>query len=298
MDTRQLRYFIEMADRLNFRETAEALYVSQSALSRQISELENELGGKLFKRSTRSVTLTELGRICRSKAQRMIDESEGMLDAARLKETGNNLIRIGCHQSGRPYAVYEISRRFMKVHKNIDVRVTIEDTDTLWHMFERNELDIVMMLRSGIRDRKGLDIVRIENGQLYAVLRKDDTLAEKEKIDISSLKSRKILVKNQATLNVMNGIIESGGLKNIEAGENENNNISNLVKVALGQGILLVPVLGTETMISDSHTVCLPVVSPGMDSLDEVAVKKSANRDPSFRWMLDVIKEYREDRRS
>ncbi len=61
MEIRQLRYFIAVADTLSFSRASEVLYLSQSALSRQISDLEKELGLPLFVRSTRQVELTEAG---------------------------------------------------------------------------------------------------------------------------------------------------------------------------------------------------------------------------------------------
>ena len=61
MELRQLRYFVAVADNLNFSRAAESLFVSQSALSKQISDLEDELGAQLFERSNKSVRLTEAG---------------------------------------------------------------------------------------------------------------------------------------------------------------------------------------------------------------------------------------------
>lgn len=59
---RRLRYFVEVAQRLSFSDAAEALHTSQPNLSKQIRQLERELGASLFERTTRQVVLTDAGR--------------------------------------------------------------------------------------------------------------------------------------------------------------------------------------------------------------------------------------------
>ncbi len=83
MEIRQLRYFIAVADTLNFSRAAESVYLSQSALSRQIADLEREVGVPLFHRSTRSVTLTEAGKALQLRAKELISRWEKMLPEVR-----------------------------------------------------------------------------------------------------------------------------------------------------------------------------------------------------------------------
>ena len=94
MEIKQLRYFIAVADTLSFSRAAESVYLSQSALSRQISELEQELGVPLFIRSTRSVELTEAGRALQLHAKELISYWEKLVPEVKKKGNTNRLLSL------------------------------------------------------------------------------------------------------------------------------------------------------------------------------------------------------------
>ncbi len=89
MEIRQLRYFIAVADTLNFSRAASSVFLSQSALSRQIADLEQEVGVPLFHRSTRQVTLTEAGKALQISAKELISRWEKMLPEVRNQVVEN-----------------------------------------------------------------------------------------------------------------------------------------------------------------------------------------------------------------
>ena len=80
MEFHQIRYFLATADNLNFTRAAEECHVSQPALTRAIQKLEGELGGDLFIRDGRAVSLSPLGRVMREHCQR-IQETQAMARA-------------------------------------------------------------------------------------------------------------------------------------------------------------------------------------------------------------------------
>lgn len=88
MELRQLRYFITLAEELNFTRTAQRLHIVQPALSRQIKELEKELHILLFRRNKRSVELTESGRIFLPEAIKTLEQAEHAVTQARRAQAG------------------------------------------------------------------------------------------------------------------------------------------------------------------------------------------------------------------
>ena len=73
MEIRVLKYFLEIARQENMTKAAEILHVSQPTLSKQMKELEIELGKKLFKRGSRNIRLTDEGMLLRKRAEDIID---------------------------------------------------------------------------------------------------------------------------------------------------------------------------------------------------------------------------------
>ncbi len=97
MELRVLRYFLTLAREENISRAAEALYITQPTLSRQLAELEEELGVKLFERGKRRITLTEDGILLRRRAEEMAELEEKM--EREFRSRGENLagaVRAGC----------------------------------------------------------------------------------------------------------------------------------------------------------------------------------------------------------
>src|SRR5258706_16318386 len=88
MEFRHLRYFIGIAEDLSFSRAAERLRVAQSALSRQVRDLEDELQVQLFKRDKRRASLTAAGEVFLVKARKLVAESQQAVEAARSAARG------------------------------------------------------------------------------------------------------------------------------------------------------------------------------------------------------------------
>lgn len=94
MELRQLKYFVTIAETLNFSKAAAKLFISQSSLSKQIMLLESDLGTVLFKRNRQRVELTEVGRVLYIKAKDLIEDAEGIPALLSSFTTGEKCERL------------------------------------------------------------------------------------------------------------------------------------------------------------------------------------------------------------
>src|SRR5215469_13074200 len=95
LDLRKLRYFLAVAERLHFGRAAAALYITQPALSRQIRQLEEELGVELLERSSRQVSLTPAGRRLAEDGARLLADSEAAVARARRAQDNERSLTAG-----------------------------------------------------------------------------------------------------------------------------------------------------------------------------------------------------------
>lgn len=129
MELRHLRYFLAVADALNFSRAAERLHLSQPPLSQQVRRLEAELGAKLFDRSKRQIKLTTAGEIFATKARAILaqcDEAAKLAARAERGEFGH--LRLGLWQLPVPPVqtrlIIECLRAFVK--RSPDVHLTLQ----------------------------------------------------------------------------------------------------------------------------------------------------------------------------
>lgn len=124
MDLRQLRYFVTVARERNFTRAAELLHIAQPPLSRQIQQLEDDLGVTLIARSSRPIRLTDAGRLFYEEAQQVLGRVEQMKDAARRVGHGQRrVINIGFVASTLYGGLPTVVRRLRQALPDTDVRL-------------------------------------------------------------------------------------------------------------------------------------------------------------------------------
>jgi DNA-binding transcriptional LysR family regulator len=143
---RQLRYFNALARHGHFGRAAEACAISQPALSMQIKELEEALGGVLLERSPRQVALTEFGEVAAPRVRdilRLVDELGDLARASRDRLVGR--LRIGMIPTIAPYLLPEVIGNLTRMHPELDIHVRETLTPKLIQELAEGRLDTAIV---------------------------------------------------------------------------------------------------------------------------------------------------------
>ena len=198
MDIRIMEYYLAVIREGNISSAAETLHISQPALSRQIKDLEEELGVTLFERGSRKIKLTEEGKILRKRAEEIVhlmQMTEGEISAVHNHLSGE--IHIG---AGESLAFHHISKIAGKIHETYpDITFTINSGDTkdLMEQIDEGLIDIALIFTE--YDHTVYQGIQLpEEDRLSLLMRKDDPLSQKEAVSLSELRDLPLIVPRSA----------------------------------------------------------------------------------------------------
>lgn len=180
MELRVLHYFLAIAREENFTRAAEQLHVTQPTLSRQIADLEQELGVKLFIRSNHHIVLTEDGMILKRRAQEILSLADKTKrDFLRGDENLEGVISIGSGEFLSTRILTDCIAQFRKKHPLVQFEIYSGNAGNIRDRIERGLLDVGLMTEP-IDIRKYAFITMPVKEQWGALVREDSPLAGKE----------------------------------------------------------------------------------------------------------------------
>lgn len=187
MEIRVLRYFLEIAREENMTRAAQRLHVSQPTLSKQMKDLEEELGKKLFRRGSTSVHLTDEGMLLRKRAEdilAMVDKTKDEFKA--MDEVMGGHIYIGCAESYQIRYLAEIIRDFHKRYPLLKYHILSGDTAQVAERLDRGILDFAVIVEPP--NLQKYNYMELPVADTWGVvMRRDCPLAEKEAIAADDL---------------------------------------------------------------------------------------------------------------
>lgn len=182
MELRVLRYFLMVAREENITRAAGLLHVTQPTLSRQLIQLEEELGVKLFHRNKYRITLTEEGLLLKQRAQEIVALSDkAKQELTKSEGTLSGEIAIGCAEARSFSVLAEQIVAFRKLYPRVRFRIYSATADDVKDRMENGLLDMGLLMEPVDIGRYAF--IRMPVRERYGVLvRRDSPLAEKESV--------------------------------------------------------------------------------------------------------------------
>lgn len=197
MTTDQLESFIQVAENLNFARAAETLQITQSAVSRQIHALENELGTKLLHRTTRTVTLTPSGISFLEDAKYIIGRLKSATQKIQQHTTANiQVLTIGCQSEGNLDLLCKILKICRKDLPQLYPFLKVVPHRSLLNLFYQGELDLLLGFKDDIPLKSDMIYKELFKIPLCVIVPSDHIYASKKELSIEDLYSQNIVVCN------------------------------------------------------------------------------------------------------
>ena len=244
-----LEQFVALARTKNFTRAAEELNLSQSALSRAIQKLEDQLGQPLFERKPREVMLTDHGELLFERAQQILKLMQDMF--SELSEAGRRgRIRLGAIPTIAPYLLPRLLSSFSKAHPEISVIVQEDTTENLIKRCSHGEIDLAILALPILA--KQLQIEALFDEELLLVLPVGHPLAAAKAVAIDAVEGFPFVMLSQAHC-LSDNIASFCRRKSVQPVTVERTSQLTTLQelVTLNHGVSIVPEMARKTDTSD-----------------------------------------------
>jgi len=238
MDIQQLRSFAAVARHRHFTRAAAELHVGQPAVSQHVRRLEAELGVRLLSRTTRSVELTEAGRLLLERSERALGELDAAVaELAELRGLVRGRLTIGAMQWLEPYDLPAALATFHELHPAIDIRVVEEVAQEMLGAVLADRLDVAFVpIEDGLSP--GLSSKLLFEDELVLVVAESHPLAKRTQVQVAALRAEPFVFLREGT-GLRRAVEESARAAGFEPNARfETNELSRvLALVARGLGV-------------------------------------------------------------
>lgn len=261
MEIRILRYFVAIAREGNVSRAAEALHITQPTLSRQLAQLEEDLGVELFYRDKHRLNLTSEGQLLHRRSQEilaLVDKAESELGQGDEFVTGH--IDITCGEIGAVWLLTELIKAFKEKYPQITYSIYTCNADTSKERLDSGMADLALLLEPV--DMERYDFIRLPVKEHWGVLmRADDKLAAKTAIVPADLIGKNIIApwRSKVRQELRSWFGEECANINPPMLSNMSTNASIMVYNGLGYAFCMA---GGRPFLDNTKVICKPLDPP------------------------------------
>lgn len=193
MELRQLQYFVKAAETMNFTEAAAAVFITQSTLSQQIKQLEEELGMLLFDRIGKHVRITEAGHVFLTHARKILmDVQKGKQAIAELNNAATGELNVGVSYAFTS-SLFPVLAPFSTKYPGIKIFITSDNHVELEKKLRLAELDLIVAYHNE-SDDEDLEMQPLFNSSIVMVVAKNNPLAQLKSVNLKQLSELELIL--------------------------------------------------------------------------------------------------------
>jgi DNA-binding transcriptional LysR family regulator len=287
MEIRQLEYFVAVAEEANFTRAAARVHISQSGVSAQIRQLEQDLGAPLFDRSGRTASLTTAGVAALDGARAVLAAVDAVRQAV---DEVNGLIRgrlvVGMVTACTVTPLFDALAAFHVAHPGVDVTLIEDNSDRLVERVRRGTVDVALVGASGSAPA-GLAALPIVSERLVATVPFDHPLSEGQRTTLAEISRYPIVCMPEGTgiRAVFDEACEANGIRvDIALQASAPGTVADLAHRGLGVAIL------SESMAATHSARLKALVIDDVDTLAVLALIWSPVPSPALKGLLPHLR--------
>ncbi|HKQ40216.1 MAG TPA: LysR family transcriptional regulator [Verrucomicrobiae bacterium] len=241
MELRHLRYFVAVAEAENVSRAALKLHVSQPAVSRQIHDLEDELGFALLERTAKSVRLTDAGRVFLNEAREVLQRSETAVAKARaMANDGRGELHVGYAPSPTVRILPGTLRAFQGQRPKVRVRLHDLSTEEMIAGLCDGKLDISVLVRPTRKLLRGLRFEELARDAICLAVAPKHPLARHRSVTLAQIAREPLIVFNRKDYPDYQELLANvfaGTKSKLRIGEEHDSGTSLIAAVEAGAGV-------------------------------------------------------------
>ena len=289
---RQLSYLVELAERLNFREAAEAQFVTQSTLSAGIKELETVLGVQLVERDRRTVRLTAVGEEVVARARGVLAAANDLAESARSSAKPlSGPLRFGTIPTIAPFLLPEILVPLRRAYPELKLFLREDLTERLLDRLRAGSLDVALIALP--YDTEDLHVQELFKDEFWFVAPENDPAAREKEIAIRKLDPKDVVLMEEGHCLRSHAITACGPRRGGWEPRLEATSLYTLIQmVEGGMGVTLLPEITLKHgILKGTRLVARPFAVPAPSRTLALVARRTSPRLAEVKLLGDFIVE-------